>query len=88
MDDDRRDNISIPGEKSKRFGLSYGGQIIGSYDTIAEAAEGYRQHQNVIRPVIDRDKKYRYGLTDGRKEIGPECLRTATKATPKKRDGD
>ncbi len=58
----------IPGDKPKRYHVSYGGQIIGWYDTAREAWAGYRDHDERIRRYLDPKKKYRYAFHEGRKE--------------------
>jgi hypothetical protein len=62
-------DLTIEGERSKRYGVSYGGQVLGSWDTAKEAWESYVRYEKIVRPVTDRDKKYRYSVWDGRKTI-------------------
>jgi hypothetical protein len=64
-----KEGMKIEGEASKRYGVSYGGQTLGSWDTAKDAWGSYLQYEKVVRPVTDRDKKYRYSVRDGRKEI-------------------
>ncbi len=80
MGDNNRENLTVEGEPSKRYGVAYGGEIIGSYDTAKEAWEAYRKYDDLIRSVVDRKKKYRYSFRDGRKEISIEQFRKAVKA--------
>ncbi len=70
--------MKIEGEKSKRYRLNYGGDLIDSYDTAKEALAGYENYEKLIRPVTDPKKKYRYSIHDGRdKEITIIHLRRA-----------
>ena len=71
------DGMKIEGEVSKRYGLAYGGATIGSWDTAKEALAEYETYERAVRPVTDRDKKYRYSSRDGRKEITLADLRHA-----------
>ena len=80
MGEQRKLGMKIEGEPSKRYGVSYGGQIVGSYNTAKEALEAYRKYEDLIRPVTDRDKKYRYAFRDGRTQITMEQLRCAATA--------
>ena len=72
--------MKIEGEVSKRYRISYGGDSIGSYDTAKEALAAYESHENAVRPVTDRKKKYNYRIVDGRKEMTVADLRTAARA--------
>ena len=58
----------IPGERSKRYRLSYWGQSIGSYGTAKEALKVYGSHEKLIRPAIDRKKEGRYSVRDEKEE--------------------
>jgi len=77
--DDKR--MTVEGEPAKRYGVSYGGEVLGSWDTAKEAWENYQQYEKVIRPVTDRAKKYRYSFRDGREEITIAELRQRVKFT-------
>ncbi len=65
----------IEGERPKRYRILYGGKTIGSYDTTSEAWKGYREHFDLVRPIIDRPKKFTYAFMDGRKELTVEDVR-------------
>ena len=81
MGHEKRENLRVEGEPVKRYRLSYGGQTIGSWDTAVEALREYETYERVIRPVTDRDKKYRYSIRDGRtKEMTIRELRAAASA--------
>jgi len=70
--------MKIEGEQPKRYRLSYGGDVIGSYDTAKEAVAAYGNYENLIPPVTDPKKKYRYGIHDGpTKEVTLGDLRKA-----------
>lgn len=71
--------MKIEGERSKRYGVVYGGDTVGSWDTAKEALDEYRKYERLIRPVTDRAKKYSYTFRDGRKEITLEQLMRAAK---------
>jgi hypothetical protein len=76
--------MQIEGEMSKRYRLSYGGDVIGSYDTAKEAVAAYENYEKLIRPVTDPKKKYRCSIHDGRtKEITLADLRKAAAAEAK-----
>jgi hypothetical protein len=79
------DDMVVEGEASKRYGVSYGGQIVGSWDTATGAWQGYRDYEDKIRPVADRKKQYTYTFREGRKEITLEKLRNLVKAEEKAR---
>ncbi len=79
MSDDRQESLPIEGEISKRYRVVYGGQIVGSSDSAKEVLEQYRKYEEVVRPVIDRSKKWRYSFIDGRKEITITELRQAVR---------
>ncbi len=73
--------MTIEGETTKRYRLSYGGQSLGSYDTAKEAVKEYDIHNKVIRPTTDPKNKWRYAIFDGRtKEITIAELRREAKA--------
>jgi hypothetical protein len=73
MPDDRQ--TEIDGEDVKRYGLSYGGQVLGSWDTARKAYEFYRKHDQDIRPIIEGPKrKHRYSVRAGQKDISIEQL--------------
>ena len=72
--------MKIEGEPSKRFGVAYGGEVVGSWDTAKEALDEYRKYERLIRPVTDRAKKYRYSFREGRKAITLEQLVRAANA--------
>ena len=73
--------MKIEGEPSKRYRLSYWGQLLGSYDSAKEALERYDSHEKLIRPVTDPKKMGRYSIYDGRdKEITLADLRKAAAA--------
>lgn len=59
-------NLKGEGEPLKQYRLSYGGEFLGSYDTAKEALAEYIQHNEDIRPLIDRAQKWRYLIRDGR----------------------
>jgi hypothetical protein len=63
---DRVHVMKIEGEVSKRYGLSYGGDTIGSYETAKEAGSAYENYEKLIRPMTDPKKKFRYSIHDGR----------------------
>ena len=84
MSDEKRINIPIPGERPKRYRLSYGGQSMGSFDTATEALRVYDSHNKEIRPVIDRGNKFHYSIMDEQKEIAISVLRSRAVSESKK----
>jgi hypothetical protein len=70
-----KEGMKIEGETPKRYRLSYGGRSLGSFDTVPELLEAHRKHKEVIRPVTDRDKRFRYAFADERKEVTLDQLR-------------
>jgi len=86
---EKKGEMTVEGKRAKRYGISYGGETVGSWDAAKEALEGYRKYEQLIRPVTDRKKKFRYGARDGRKEISMEELRLRARqeagATPRGR---
>jgi hypothetical protein len=77
-----KEGMKIEGDPVKRYGLSYGGQSLGSFHTAKEAWESYRQHDQLIRPVTDRKKQWRYSVRDGRREISIAELGQRAKREP------
>jgi hypothetical protein len=71
------DGMKIEGERSKRYGLSYRGVTVGSYDTAKELLEQHRHYEDVVRPTVDPKRKGRYRIRDGNKEITLAELRRA-----------
>lgn len=74
------EGMKVEGEAAKLYGVSYGGDALGSWDTAKEALESYLRYEQVVRPLTDRDKKYRYSARHGRKEITIAELRKRAKA--------
>jgi hypothetical protein len=75
------DKMTIEGEPSKQYRVSYGGQLLGSWSTAEEALKEYETHNKLIRPATDPKKKWRYAIVDGRtKEIPIAELRRRAKA--------
>jgi hypothetical protein len=62
-----------------RYRLSYGGIFIGSFDTAKEALEGPESHE-IVRRVTDKERKFRYSVRDGGKEITIADLRRLARA--------
>jgi len=56
----------VQGEPPKRYRLSYGGDVLGSYATAKEALESLTNDQ-AARPIIDPKRKYK--VREGGKEI-------------------
>jgi hypothetical protein len=74
-------SMTIEGEPTKRYRLSYHGSFLGSHDTARETLKAYENHNKLIRPVVDRKQKARYAIHDGKtKEITIADLRRAAKA--------
>lgn len=67
-------DLKVEGKPSKRYGVSYGGNVIGSFDTAKEALEARREHEERVRSTVDPKKKHRYSFRDGNKEISMEQL--------------
>jgi hypothetical protein len=72
--------MKIEGEILKRYRLSYGSDMIGSYDTAKEAVAAYENYEKLIRPVTDLKKKFQYSIRDRTKEITLADLRRAATA--------
>lgn len=72
--------MAIEGQKPKQYGVTYGGQVVGSWDTAREALAEYRSYEENIRPVTDPSKKFKYSFRDGRAEISLEQLLIAANA--------
>jgi hypothetical protein len=70
----------IEGESLKRYRVLYGGEAIGDWETAGEAWKGYREYEDLIRPVTDRGRKYRYQFFDGQNELDLIQFKNATKA--------
>jgi hypothetical protein len=76
--------IEFPvGEPIKRYGVSYGGETMGSWDTAREALSAYGQDRDKIRPVIDPKRTFGYQFRDGRKTITYMELLTAAEEEAK-----
>ena len=58
----------VEGAVLKRYRLSYWGQFLGSYDTAAEILAERKKHNELIRPLIDRENKGRYQFREAVKE--------------------
>jgi hypothetical protein len=79
------ENLTIPGERSKRYRIVYWGEIVGDWDKAKDALEYYDRHYREIRPIINKNPKAKrdkpfYQVFDGRKEIGFAALKRAAQA--------
>jgi hypothetical protein len=63
------------GEPVKRYGIAFGGEVVGSHDTTKEAWEAYTEFEKLHRPIIDPCGKYTYSFHDGRKQVTIEEVR-------------
>jgi hypothetical protein len=72
--------MTIEGEPLKRWLVSYGGELVGDWDTAREAWDGYRNYEDKIRPVSDPNKKYRYAFVADGKELDIVQFRAAIAA--------
>lgn len=68
-------NLKGEGEVPKQYGIAYGGEVVGSYDTAKEGWEAYKQYEQLLRPMIDPRRKYNYSFRDGRNSVTLEEVR-------------
>jgi hypothetical protein len=73
-------SMKIEGGPLKRWHVSYGGELVGDWDTAQEAWDGYRSYEDTNRPVTDRDKKYRYTFHVDRQVLDIIQFRAAVEA--------
>jgi hypothetical protein len=66
MNENKQVSLPLDGERPKRFRLSYGGDVLGSYATAKEALESLTNDQ-AARPITDPKRKYK--VREGGKEI-------------------
>jgi hypothetical protein len=86
------DDLTIPGEPSKRYGSVYWGASVGDWDKAKDALEHYQRHYRDIRPIINKNPKAKkdrpfYQFFDGRKEIVLAALKRAAQAEEKAKTG-